>query len=303
MKIDLSIISINYNTADLVLAMVDSFKKAFRGIEYEFIIIDNNSEKHSIEKLKSELAGSRNIKLIRNSQNLGFGANNAGLASSRGRYILFLNSDTLADDINFKDLLLWMDNNPNVGAMTCTLKNSDGSIQGTGGSFPTLFRVFLWMFFFDDIPGISRLFGSFHPHSSKSPFKNDKFYKSERRLDWITGAFFLARKEALGDGFDPDYFMYGEDVDLSKKIRNNRYDIVYSPRWSIIHLGGKSSNASYPIISEFNGLKIFYKKHYGNRLGFLRLIVKAGLLFRIAALTLIGKSGLARTYVEAYKKF
>lgn len=298
---DLTIIIPNYNTAQLVKNAIDSFKHSLFDVAYEIIVVDNGSEKGDIRTLRTLNVNVKNTKIIESLVNLGYGrANNLGLEIAKGKYILFLNSDTLADDINFVDIIQWMDNNPKVGAMSCKLKNRDGSIQGTGGYFPNLLRTFMWMFFLDDIPFMDLVIKPFHPQKAKSFIKNDSFFRKYREIDWITGAFFLARRNVLGDGFDKEIFMYGEDIELSKRIKDKGYSVVYNPSWSIIHLGGKSSDSSFPIISEFEGIKHYYKKHmHPYQLPILRLLLITGIAFRIGVFYLLGKRNLSKTYAEA----
>jgi GT2 family glycosyltransferase len=171
-------------------------------------------------------------------------------------------------------MISWMEENLKVGAVSCMLKNKDGSIQETGGYFPTLPRVFSWMII-QDIPFIDNLVKPFHPKTA--------YYKNQHELDWLTGAFILTRKKITEKiHWEEKYFMYTEDVDFCFKIKKHGYKLVYIPNWSIIHLGGSSGTREKTIISEFEGVKMFYKKHRPKwQYPFLRLILKAGCLPRI----------------------
>ena len=302
--IDLSVITINFNTSSLIRGLLDSLEGLMGNLKYEIFVIDNKSSRSDREKLRKNVKKYKNLNLAENSKNLGFGkANNIGIRRSSGKYILLLNPDTYADKIDFGEIIKWMDKNPNVGAMSCKLKNRDGSIQGTGGYFPTLFRVFFWMFFLDNIPLLNKLNKPFHPQHPRSPLNNDKFYSKLISLDWITGAFFLIRRSSIPKGgFDENFFMYGEDVDLSKRIKEAGYDIIYNPFWSIIHLGGQSSDNSYPIITEFNGVKLFYKKYMPQyQYPILRVILLVGIIFRFVLFGILGNKSLATTYAKSIK--
>jgi GT2 family glycosyltransferase len=202
------------------------------------------------------------------------------------------------------EMINWMDKNPNSGIVTCMLKNSDNTLQGTGGYFPTLFRVFAWMFFLDDIPVLDSLIKPFHPYHSKSLFyRGLGHYLSNRKLDWVTGAFMLFRKQALQKvgGFDEDYFMYTEDTDICYRIKKNGWQIWYLPAFSVVHFGGSSSNSEFPIVSEFQGIKIFYKKHYPKwQFLVLRLLLKLGALVRIIVFGLLKGREATLAYAKAF---
>jgi GT2 family glycosyltransferase len=302
--IDISVIIINFNTADLTAKCVSLFSKELRDISHEMIVIDNGSRRSDVSKLRSKLSKRKGLVFVENRYNYGFAkANNIGLQHSTGRYVLFLNSDTLPDKVNFREIISWLDENPDVGAMGCMLKNQDGSIQGNGGYFPELMKVALWMLFIDDIPFLDNIVKPFHPHHPKSFVANNRFYSKKREVDWITGAFLIARREAIGNGFDEDYFMYGEDVDLCKNIKDKGYRVIYNPKWSIIHLGGKSSSSSYPIIAEFNSLKLYYKKHKGGfELFLLLMLLRLGILMRYLLFIFTRKEALSRAYAQALRE-
>ncbi len=300
---DLSIIIPSYNTKDLITSCVKSIIKHTSGLKYEIIVVDNASTDKSVEVLKKQ----KKVNLIENNKNLGFaGANNIGYKESKGEYILFLNSDTLLRNNLLKEMIDWMKKNPDVGAASCTLKNSDGSLQATGGYFPTLTRVIAWMFFLDDIPGVNMFIKSFHPMGNKSPIKNISFYKKEREIDWLTGAFMLTRKnilDKLKGPWDESYFMYTEDVDICYRIKRSGHKIMYLPRWDITHLGGASGTKESTILSEFRGVKRFYNKFYPKwQYPILRFLLKTGSLGRIIIFGILEGLNSAKIYAKAFKK-
>lgn len=306
MQVDLSIIIVNYKTGELTKNCVDSLKKytnklPLRGksIKYEVIVIDNSKN------------------------NIGFAAgNNKGIRESKGRYILLLNSDTLIHDNVLGEMVNWLDHNEKIGIATCSLKNEDGSIQGTGGYFPTLLRVFSWMTI-QDLPFVDNIIAPFHPMKEKSFVRNDSFYRKNREIDWVTGAFMMIREKVIDEigGLDEGYFMYTEDTDFcfrakcpSTSLRPRGSDpmgsgcsswrIVYNPKWSITHFGGKSSSSrEFPIISEFKGVKTFYKKHYPAwQFPILRLLLKIGALARMIVLGILEGSESFKIYAKAFKE-
>ena len=155
----LSIIIVSYNTADITLNCLKSIiqDKGLNQIDYEIIIIDNNSQDDSLTKInrfKINLK-SKNIslKLIANKTNHGFGkANNQGLKIASGNYILFLNSDTLILHSAISQSLDWLCSHPESSTCTAQLLNQDKTIQASGGFFPNLGNVFTWCLNLDDLP-------------------------------------------------------------------------------------------------------------------------------------------------------
>jgi GT2 family glycosyltransferase len=302
---DLTIIIASFNTKKLTLECLKSIEKHTRGINYEIIVIDNASDDGSLEVLK-ELEKNKRIKLIDNKKNYGFGyANNQGLELSAGKHVLFLNSDTRITSNLFPKMLSWMDENSDVGVISCALKNQDGTYQETGGYFPNLIRVFAWMSFIDDLPLLDKIIKPFHPMHSLSPlYKNYKHFIKQKDVDWLTGAFLFFRKKTLNmiGGYDTDYFMYMEDVDLCYRAKEKNWRVVYLPEWSIIHLGGGSSTKEYSLINEYKGIKIFYKKHKPKwQYPVLRVMLKSGALLRMVVFGVIKGPELFKIYAKAFK--
>jgi len=283
---DISVIIVSFNTEKLTVDAVNSVINKTKGMSFEIIVVDNNSQDGSVSALRKLVESNKNITLVLNRKNVGFGqANNQGIKKAKGKYILLLNSDTLITDNVIGDMVGWMDKNLKIGIASCSLKNKDGSVQATGGFFPTLPRVFAWMTFLDDLPGMGKILKPFHPMHDLSPFGgNTGFYNKDHSMDWVTGAFFMMRREVVRDvGYlDRDYFMYMEEVDYCFRAKRLGWEVIYLPRWSIIHFGGASSVKEFSIINEFKGLKIFYKKHMASwQFPILRFLLKVGALIRI----------------------
>ncbi len=302
--LDLSIIIVNYNTKKMTLDCIRSVVNNTKGITYEIILVDNASIDGSV-KLMRPLIKKYPLRVIANKKNLGFGeANNQGIKKGKGRYFLLLNTDTLIKDNLLMEMVKWMDSHPDVGIVSCALKNKNGTLQGGGGYFPTLFRVFAWMSFLEDIPGLDKIIKPFHPMHSQSPiYKGEKFFKKSSELDWVTGAFFLFRREVFEEVgfFDKAYFMYTEEVDYCFRAKKAGWKIWYLPYWSIIHFGGGSSTREFPILSEYKGIKTFYRKNMPSwQFPILRFFLKTGALLRIIILGMIKGREAAVTYVKAF---
>ena len=303
-KIDLSIIIVSFNTKELLRNCIESVIKNTEKVKYEIIVVDNASKDGSTE-LVNGFSKINRFKLIENKTNMGFGhANNQGMKECSGKYILLLNSDTLIKNNAIEKMISWMELNPKVGVASCALLNNDGSIQGTGGYFPSLIRVFSWMTI-QDIPFIDNLIKPFHPMRSKSFRKGDAFFKEEKELDWVTGAFFLIRRKVIDKVgyFDEDYFMYTEEVDYCYRIKMAGWKIYYVPTPSVIHLGGASGIKGDNVLKEFNGIKLFYKKHYPSwQYPLLRLFLKIGALGRVLVFGLIEGGVSAKIYAKAFRE-
>ncbi len=296
-KVDLSIIILNFNTRQLLKDCLKSvFSVPDSGLVKEVIVVDNASSDGSAKMVAKEFS---EAVLIRGEENRGFAAgNNQGLKRARGRYLLLLNSDTLVQKDTFQKMVAYMDKNKAVGIASCQLLNEDKTVQASGGFFPTLWRVLAWMFFLDDLPFLSKLIRSYHPH--------DSFYEQEHKQDWVTGAFFLMKKEVkekIGL-LDEDYFMYVEEVDYCFRAKKAGFLVAYTPEAKIIHLGRKSlKNPGKAIVWEYQGLKRLYQKHFpGYQLPFLLLFLKLGAALRWLIFGIILASQEARlNYGQAFK--
>ncbi len=272
MKKDLSVIIVSYNTKDLTLQCITKLQASLSkgSLIAEIIIVDNNSKDGSAESLKA-LSNGNEIKTILNTENTGFGkANNQGLARAEGRYVLYLNSDVLIPEEPFFDeLVKQMDDNPSQGVLTVRVNLSSGAIDpASHRGFPTVWRSFCYYTGLErltvKIPFLNRLFGGYHLTYLSLSKKHE--------IDTPTGAFFLARKDILDalKGFDEDFFMYGEDIDLSFRIKRLGYTVVYDPTHTVLHLKNQSgikrkNNTAIQKKTRtyfYDSMAIFYKKHY-----------------------------------------
>ena len=284
-QIDLSIIIVNFgNTKNYTKKCLDSLEKAVKKINTEIIVVDNISRDGTLQMIKKDYP---EVIYIRKEKAYGFGANNNfGIKVAIGRYVLFLNNDTEIIDKNiFSEMIEWMDKNPQVAVSSSGLLDPDKkTIQASGGAFPNLFRVIAWMTFLNN---------SYH--------HNLNYYNKAHNQDWVTGAFYMVRKEVLDKVryFDEDYDAYVEEVDLSYRIKKLGYEISYLPNWKIVHYGGISYGSEKALIYEMKNLKLFYKKHYPKwQLPILNIIIKFGCLLRIIIFGLINPK-LSKIYAKA----
>ncbi len=270
-KIDVSIIIVSYNTVDFLRNCLQSVKHNISDkITYEVIVVDNASSDTSVEMVRKEFP---DVKLIANKTNDGFSkANNLGVPFAKGRYVLFLNSDTIVNKNTLETMVEFMDNHLDAGASTCFLRMSNGELDDASHrGFPTPWNAIC------HFSGLSALF----PHSMifngyHMAWKDlDKVHE----IDTLAGAFMLVRREA-GEQvkwWDEDYFFYGEDIDFCFELKQHGWKIYFVPTVEILHYKGVSGGIkkeSQTITkasletriqatkARFDAMKIFYKKNY-----------------------------------------
>jgi len=297
-KTDLSIIIPSYNTKTIILDCLDSIIKHTKDLNYEIIIVENGSKDGSLEAIASYSKTHKQVTLIDAKENLGFGrANNLGVASAKGEYLLFLNSDTIIFDDALKVSVENIRKHPKVGVYSCRLLNADRSVQQSGGHFPTFFNVFAWQFFIDDLPLVGNLIPSFHPQKSQ--------YDKDQKMDWVTGAFMIIPKKIFEEvgGFDKNIFMYTEEMELSYRIEKLGYTALFQNKPAIIHLGGASSGSVLALSSEVQNMIYFWKKHMpGWQLPFIKFAFISGSLLRLLIFGIIkGDEKSRRAYVKAIR--
>ena len=217
---DVSIIIVNYNTRDLLKDCLISIYKHTTEINFEVIVSDNGSVDGSIEMLKQEFP---QVVLIENNANLGFGtANNRGLAVAKGKYIFYLNSDTVLLNNAVKFFYDYWENSADkesLGALGCNLLDADGKLTHSFESFPSSKKILKDTTF--DFLRIVRLTLFFFLSEAFSFTKKPAAQKERKAfygtVDYIIGAdLFLRNNESAQ--FDEEYFLYYEDTDLQRKL-------------------------------------------------------------------------------------
>jgi hypothetical protein len=298
MKIDLSIITVSFNTKDITLNCLTSVIKNTQGVNYEIIVVENGSKDGSSEALRKFAQDHLQVTFVDAGKNTGFSkGNNLGVSKAKGEFLLFLNSDTVVKDNALKEVFDFIKDKKDLGVYSCRLLNVDGSIQPSGGHFPNLLNVFAWQFFIDDLPFIGPLIPSFHPHKS--------FYDQDKRVDWVTGAFLLIPRvvfEAVG-GFDENIFMYTEEMELTYRIAKTNKQAYIKKTPSIVHLGGASGGSFIALTSEVKNMLYFWKKHKPSwQMPLIKFIFFSGSLLRLLLFGIIkGDEKSRRTYTEALK--
>ena len=271
---DLSIIIVNYNTQALLAACLRSvFAAAAPKNGLEVIVVDNASSDGSQAMVAGQF---KQVKLVRNKANLGFArANNEGYKVARGKYLLFLNSDTVVKRYSLVKPLKFLKNHPKVGAVTIKLILGDGTLDiDNHRGFPTPWASFCHFF------GLSSLF----PHSTSF----NPYHLGLKKLNRIhaipvaAGSFLLLPAKLFDQigRWDESYFFYGEDIDLCYRINEAGYKIIYYPKVSTLHLKGASSGLRRETAAiakpdratrirvaraSVEAMKIFYAKFYAKK--------------------------------------
>jgi N-acetylglucosaminyl-diphospho-decaprenol L-rhamnosyltransferase len=229
---DFSIIIVNYKTADKTLKCLSAIKSAdLFGIEYEIIVVDNNSKDSSAEKIRSRHP---DILIVENKINSGMGSgNNTGVKCAKGEYVLILNPDTYLGINAIKKMQAYMKDKPEVGLVGPRLNNHDGSLQFTCMRFPKFYT-----------PLLRRTFlGRFTPKYISEFLMKDFNHREVKEADWIMGSCLLIRKKIFDNlgGFDDRFFMYFEDTDLCRRIWQAGFKVVYFPPAEGVHDHGRGS--------------------------------------------------------------
>jgi GT2 family glycosyltransferase len=255
----LSIIIVNYNVKYFLAHCLLSVLYASKNSQVEVFVVDNMSQDGSVEMVKEKFPW---VKLIANEENVGFAkANNQAVELSTGKYILYLNPDTIVPEDCFEKCIAYMDAHEKVGALGCRLIDGKGIfLPESKRGFPTAQAAFF------KISGLSSIF-------KKSTFFNQYHlgFLSEHEtneVDVLVGCFMFCRKKVIDEvgSFDEEYFMYGEDIDLSYKIKQAGFSNVYFPETTVIHYKGESTKkGSLNYVKMFyQAMIIFAKKHFKN---------------------------------------
>lgn len=273
-----SVIVVSFNTQEITLKCLRHVY-ASKSIDLEVVVVDNASTDGSVAAIIKQFS---KITLIENKTNVGFGAaNNQAMKVARGDLFLLLNSDVFIEEDTIKKCEEYLDQHSNVSVIGCKLINQDGGHQQSVGYFPTLIRVVGHIVF-------------------ALPTVHIKKETQTREVDWVTGALMLVRKEVFTktQGFDEQFFMYGEEVEWQYRIRLAGYKVNFFTGATAIHLGGASTgDKTKMFVGEMEGYVYWFGK-YGNSWEKIVLpwILRAGCVLRILAFTVVGKPEMAKTY-------
>lgn len=277
--IDISVIIVSYNVRYYLEQCLSSVYAAASSINIEVFVVDNASSDGTIAYIRKKFPSSAypTLHLMANAHNAGFGrANNQAAHRATGKYVLFLNPDTLLTEHTLRDSLDFAERHPDMGGLGTMMLHTNGSFAyESRRGLPTPWTAFFKM------SGMAALFPRHKTFGRYYMRYLDKEQPSE--IEIISGAYMMVRKQVLEECglFDETFFMYGEDIDLSYRILKSGHSNYYIPS-PILHYKGESTQkSSYRYVHVFYGaMLIFFHKHFRHyRIG-LSLLIKTAILIR-----------------------
>lgn len=272
---DLSIIIVSWNVRTLLRACLASIEQGRGDLAIEVIVVDSASHDGSPDMVRAEFP---EVVLLAETENVGFPkGNNLGMAMANGRYLLLLNPDTEVVGNALPTMVGYMEQNPAVGVVGSQLLNDDGSVQSSRRRFPTVATGFFestWL----------------QPYAPKSLltryYVEDVADGETAVVDWVMGACMLTRRDIWQQvgGMDEAYFMYSEELDWCRRIKQAGWDVIYLPTAQIIHYSGKSSEQAVTARHiNFNRAKLrYFRKYHGVVVTLvLRIFLLLGYLWQI----------------------
>lgn len=281
MSVDLAIVIVSYNVCDLLARCLETVLASTGDITYDVIVVDNVSRDGTLEMVRTRFP---QVQLIANDENMGYPAgNNQGLralgieSDDPPRYAVLLNPDTEVPPDGFARFVAYMDAHPEIGVLGPRLVLPDGGLDmACRRAFPTpevsIYRML----------GLSRLF----PRSPRFGRYNMTFLDENEvaEVDSVVGAFMMVRTAAVRQVglLDETFFMYGEDLDWAKRIKDAGWQVVYNPEVTVLHVKRASSRQNPRAQFEFyRAMPIFYFKHYRKETPWwLHWLILAGLALK-----------------------
>lgn len=276
----LDVIIVNYNVKHYLAQCLDAVERAIVGVEAEVWVVDNCSADGSVDYLEPRYPW---VNFVRGEENVGFSrANNRAIRMSHGKYVLLLNPDTIVTSKTIRDCIHLLDEHPEIGSTGVSMYNADGTFaRESKRGVPTAKVSFYKMV------GLSALFPS-HPEFARYHLGYlDPLEPNE--IEIISGAFNMLRREALDQIglLDEDFFMYGEDIDLSYRMLKGGWKNWYLPS-PMLHYKGESAHPStIRYVNVFyQAMIIFYDKHFGGRFSLSAWLIRIAVYLK-ALMTLV----------------
>jgi GT2 family glycosyltransferase len=291
MKIDISFISINYNSTDFTIKLVDSIlKNTDININYEIIIVDNASESNQYVQLINYAKNIENIIIIKNKINSGFAsANMLGINYANGKYYFFINNDTLLLNDVASIMKSYLDVYTDIALCTANIVDTDGKYTSSHKLFVSITKELLGN-------SLARKFNTNNFPSNKVQIEKPTL------VDVISGSCMFFRASTFCDigGFDTSFFLYCEEEDICKRVWNKNQKIILLPDAKIFHSSGGSTKKSYAILREYYiSYNLLLKKHFNL---FSYMILKSLVLFKLFRRAFKGKDNI-KLFIFALKGF
>ena len=267
----LTVVIVSYNVRDYIAQCLLSLTRALQGLEAEVYVVDNHSHDDTVAYLREQFP---EVTVIASNHNLGFArANNIAIRQTQGSYVLLLNPDTIVAETTISEAVAFMDDHPEAGGLGVRMLRDDGfDAKESRRGLPTPSVAFYKMSGLCSRFPKSRRFG--HYYMGYLP------WDEPAQIEVISGAFCLLRREALNKIglLDEDFFMYGEDIDLSYRLLKGGYQNWYLPA-KILHYKGESTQkSSFRYVHVFyDAMLIFFRKHYAHASLLLSLPIKAAI--------------------------
>ncbi len=266
---------VHYRNPDLLDACLQSFVEHPPTLPFRVVVVDNSASTHSV---KERVERYPFVELREAKTNIGFSAgNNRGVEGATEDYYFFLNPDTKIFESTLENLVSFMERTPSAGALGPTNIGPDGIIQFSCRKFPNIWTVLANRYSF-----LTRFFPN-NPISNR--YLQTELDRGEtQEVDWVSGAALMMRSEDFKNlrGFDEDYFLYSEDVDLCYRIHQIGKKVYFFPGSKIVHaIGGASGKSRYRSLWErHRSMYTFFRKHYSRDIPLLDLITLFGVLSR-----------------------
>jgi group 2 glycosyl transferase len=270
----LTVVIVNYNVKHYVEQCLHSLRKALAGVDAEVYVVDNHSHDGSVEYLQERFP---EVNIIASMYNNGFAyANNVAIRQSQSEYVLLLNPDTFVAENTIQTMLRFMDEHPQAGGAGVQMLGADGqkAMESRRGLPSPMVSFYKMSGLCARFP-LSKRFGKYY--LSYLP------WDAPARIEVISGACLMVRREVLDKTglLDEDYFMYGEDIDLSYRILKAGYENWYLP-CQILHYKGESTHkSSFRYVHVFyQAMLIFFRKHYRHMRFWVSLPIKTAIYFK-----------------------
>ena len=254
---DLSIVIVTWNVKKYVQECLTSLAKGSESLSVETIVVDNASTDGTAELIRTQFP---HVSLIESDANLGFArANNIGIKLANGKYICLINPDVNIPPDCLPKMFQFMEQQPTIGLLGPKMLGPNGDVGRSGMRFPTVWNCFLRALALDSLFKGTGIFGG--------RLMSDFQFNQTRDIDVLNGWFWMARREALDQTglLDERFFMYGEDVDWSKRFHLAGWRVVFYADAEAVHYGGaSSSNAPVRFYIEMQRANLqYWKKHHG----------------------------------------